>query len=513
MSAFFQIVASNLVFATVLALAALVVERFMRRPALAHLLWLVVFVKLLSPPLISFGAGDIPFLGGYFTSFFATEQMLPVPEGWSQATPDTLLMASAPAASAGQLAQLWGRLESPLFVIWFCGSGMLVAVSLIRAYRFNRWITEGFSEVPQEVEPLFRELASRMGITARRVPGLRFSSAELSPLVWWMGGRVSIVLPRSLLESLSLQELKWVLGHELAHVQRKDYQVRWLEWLACIAFWWNPLVWWGRRHLRLNEEICCDALVLERLEGRPYDYAQSLLNAVERLSPSTSGCAPLVASQVNSGGRLEKRLRMLMALGRGRLASAPQRVCLLLVATLVLPLACLSGKTKPESEHEEAGAAETVAALAEPAPLPELPENGDSQLSIPTFSTTAVVQGFDLQQYRQILKETQKNMKEAQEVMAKARRQTEELQAQIQEHLRKMPAPSHRLNSLPPSPWLEEQLRALYERRRMLEESDLVQIMSQVSKNRQRAELPGALTHIEIRLGRAGEKGTISKLI
>jgi len=25
--------------------------------------------------------------------------------------------------------------------------------------------------------------------------------------------------------------------------------------------------------------------------------------------------------------------------------------------------------------------------------------------------------------------------------------------------------------------------------------------------------LPGALTHIEIRLGRAGEKGTISKLI
>jgi hypothetical protein len=69
------------------------------------------------------------------------------------------------------------------------------------------------------------------------------------------------------------------------------------------------------------------------------------------------------------------------------------------------------------------------------------------------------------------------------------------------------------LNSLPPSPWLEEQLRALYERRRMLEESDLVQIMSQVSKNRQRAELPGALTHIEIRLGRAGEKGTISKLI
>lgn len=501
MNAFFQIVLSNLLFASALALAALLAERWLRRPALAHLFWLVVFVKLLSPPLVSFDTADIPVLGKHLSQLFAGE-------GTQQAITQIgagdiegqAFAAINPAASGFDFNHVWAELQVPFFVIWICGSVLLLVLSLVRAYRFNRLIASDFSPAPEPVEALSRELACRLGIRSGRLPVLRISGAELSPMVWWMGGRVSVILPQTLVESLSLQELKWVLGHELAHVQRKDYQVRWLEWLACVAFWWNPLVWWGRRHLRLNEEICCDALVLDRIEGRPYDYAQSLLNAVERLSLHAFGPAPLVASQMNSGNFLEKRLRMMMSLGKGSLESRSQRICLLLVAALALPPACLSGKTESQKEQESAGPIEIMAEV-EPAPLPESAEKSEPQQSVPSFSTTVIVQNLDFEKYRQMLEEAQENMKDTRELMAKAQRQADELRARMKEHAMKMPPLPPGVRVLP-SPFMpEEQKRALREGIRMLDEAALMHIMDHVLEIPRQPGFPGAITRIEVRLG------------
>ncbi|NCC61004.1 MAG: M56 family metallopeptidase [Verrucomicrobiae bacterium] len=509
MNAFFQIVLSNLFFASVLALAALMAERWLRRPALAHLFWLVVFVKLLSPPLVSFDTADIPVLGKHLSQLFAGENaQQAITQIGAGGIEGQTLAAINPVASGIDFNHVWAELQVPFFVIWLCGSVLLLVLSLVRAYRFNRLIASDFSPAPEPVVALLREVSCRLGIRRGRLPVLRISGAELSPMVWWMGGRVSVILPRTLVESLSLQELKWVLGHELAHVQRKDYQVRWLEWLACVAFWWNPLVWWGRRHLRLNEEICCDALVLDRIEGRPYDYAQSLLNAVERLSLHAFGPAPLVASQMNSGNFLEKRLRMMMALGKGSLESRTQRICLLLVAALALPPACLSGKTESQKEQEPATPIEIMAEVepapaetTEPAPLPESAQNSEPQQSIPPFSTTVIVQNFDFEKYRQMLEEAQENMKDTRELMARAQRQADELRARMNEHVMKMPPLPPGVRVLPSPFQPEEQKRALRDGIRMLDEAALMHIMDHVSKIPQQPGFPGVITRIEVRLG------------
>ena len=52
MSSFLAIVASNAVVATLLALITVIVTRLWRSPQLAHGLWLLVLVKLVTPPLI-----------------------------------------------------------------------------------------------------------------------------------------------------------------------------------------------------------------------------------------------------------------------------------------------------------------------------------------------------------------------------------------------------------------------------------------------------------------------------
>src|SRR5262245_51103392 len=53
-------VVSNVILALLLALAAWVAQRWLLRPAIAHILWLLVLVKLVTPPLVSVPLGNSP---------------------------------------------------------------------------------------------------------------------------------------------------------------------------------------------------------------------------------------------------------------------------------------------------------------------------------------------------------------------------------------------------------------------------------------------------------------------
>lgn len=80
----------------------------------------------------------------------------------------------------------------------------------------------------------------------------------------------------------------------------------------CVVCWWNPLAWWARRALRASEELCCDAPVLSALQPNRRTYASSLLTAVELLAAPALR-PPALASGVNSGGLLERRIQMIVS--------------------------------------------------------------------------------------------------------------------------------------------------------------------------------------------------------
>jgi len=142
---------------------------------------------------------------------------------------------------------------------------------------------------------------------------------------------------------MDAQEWQWVLAHEMAHVRRRDYMVRWLEWLACVCFWWNPVVWWAQRNLRAMEEICCDALVLYSMQPKPHSYANSILTAVESLAcPAIR--PPAMASEINSGGFLERRFKMIVSEIPKRSNTRWLQACVLLCAMVVLPLGIASAQ-------------------------------------------------------------------------------------------------------------------------------------------------------------------------
>jgi beta-lactamase regulating signal transducer with metallopeptidase domain len=321
---------SNLLISLALGVLAWAVQVYGRRPRIAHFLWLLVLLKLVTPPIVSLPVVAIPETADAPTA--------PVAELAVPVSPGVSTKAIVPPAPASTTVEFGTR---GVALLWLAGSAWILGWSMVRILRFHRLLGVASEEAPRFMQELAKEISGRLGL--RSMPAIMTTSARVSPLVWWIGGRTRVLIPAALPREMPEGQFRWVLAHELAHVSRRDHLVRWLEWLACVAFWWNPVAWWARRNLRGNEEICCDALVLESLSPDPRTYGNSLLSAVEFLAAPVLR-SPAVASEIDSGGFLERRFKMIVSGRPVRRTPRGMRAILLLLALVVLPLGLAQAK-------------------------------------------------------------------------------------------------------------------------------------------------------------------------
>ncbi len=332
---------NNAVIALGIALLARAVQATGKRPGLAHLLWLLVLVKLVTPPIVSVPLVPVPGLQAT-----ASAQTAPLASFDALARIDVSDLAGVEPIDAGSLvaapAPTGLDVRFGLLVAWGFGSLVILAISGARVSRFHRTLARAARTAPPGVQTLATSVATKLGM--RRAPQIVTTSARIAPLVWSFGPRARIVIPDSLCDADATRDeaprhetLRCVLAHEIAHVRRHDPLVRWIEWAACVSFWWNPVVWWARRNLRANEELCCDALALESLASKPETYARSILAMVELVASRTMR-PPAVASGIDGGGILERRFEMILSERRISLLSRRATAALLLSSCLVLPL-------------------------------------------------------------------------------------------------------------------------------------------------------------------------------
>ncbi len=106
-----------------------------------------------------------------------------------------------------------------------------------------------------------------------------------------------IILGRTFLESLSSEELRYVILHELAHYKRKDLVVHLVTMMIQAVHWFNPIIHLAMIQVRRNCEMACDATVLSTLEsGEDRDYGKTLISVMSLVSkpfwlPGTVGFA------------------------------------------------------------------------------------------------------------------------------------------------------------------------------------------------------------------------------
>jgi beta-lactamase regulating signal transducer with metallopeptidase domain len=394
-----ELVLSNAAIATVLALVAAVASRNCRRPQVVYALWLLVLLKLVTPPLVRIpvsilpneaeaspiasissggieqqsilssvrdrerpgldvGSGIASSLSGEHEHIFALHDDAVV-------TIDSIAQGASTAIGADDRHTLGDRVDvfrnapanldavlsknsSPwprsirwselLLSVWVLGGIAWLAVVVYRLHRFRREISRT-RPVDSELQLLAHDLAVRMGL--RRAPVVRLVNAVVPPMLWAICRPAEILLPRPLVARLSPEQQAALLAHELAHYYRCDHLVRWFEVVVIGVYWWHPVAWIARRELQRAAEQCCDACVLLALPGRECDYARVILETIDFLAAYRRP-APMLASGLGPIHQLERRFAMILHARPMRGLPVVAKMSLLLLGLLVLPLSTMA---------------------------------------------------------------------------------------------------------------------------------------------------------------------------
>jgi TonB family protein len=99
-----------------------------------------------------------------------------------------------------------------------------------------------------------------------------------------------IVTPDDFAHRFSHDERKLILTHEQIHIDRNDARINaFVAVLRCL-FWFNPLIHIGAKAMRADQELSCDAEVIDRRPRVRRAYAETLLKTHLVARPLPVGC-------------------------------------------------------------------------------------------------------------------------------------------------------------------------------------------------------------------------------
>jgi beta-lactamase regulating signal transducer with metallopeptidase domain len=171
------------------------------------------------------------------------------------------------------------------------------------------------NSTPVPFATLSEEIQSIVTRPGSRPVGVRLSDAVDAPSVIGFF-HPAVVIPRTLWNELAPGELKQIILHEKAHLDRADDWTNLLQKLLRALCPLNPALFWAERHLCLERERACDDAVLD-VAGDARAYATCLTKLAEtRLVKRAALLAPGMWKRHSElAGRVENILHRRRSLG------------------------------------------------------------------------------------------------------------------------------------------------------------------------------------------------------
>jgi beta-lactamase regulating signal transducer with metallopeptidase domain len=343
----------NAAVAAGLALLALAVGCACRSPAVRHVAWVLVLLKLVTPPLFNIPLAVLPASWGTPPA----DPALPAGRVF-QTPPSTVDTKDSLAKGVVRARAWWDRCRAAgavdgVLAVWVAGAAGWFVWQGRRILRFRRRVARAEDAGP-EVAKAAHGIARALGIA--RPPGVRAATGIGSPMLWGWGRGTVILFPRELLARLAPEARDTLLAHELAHFLRRDHWVRVLEFVATGLYWWHPAVWLARAGIEAAEEECCDAWVVGGLAASPRRYAEALLATVDFVAERRRPCLPPGACAANRGARfLHRRLVGIINAKRPSRIRGAAAVRAAAVAALLTQPVLRAATPAPEVRGQELG--------------------------------------------------------------------------------------------------------------------------------------------------------------
>ena len=206
--------------------------------------------------------------------------------------------------------------ENIVLGIWLIGALSLTIYTITLTARMRRILKNGAKVTDVGAIGLFEEC--KLALNIKSTPVLIESSVIRSPMA---AGtlRPHIILPSGIVTELSQEKLRFIILHELAHLQRKDIYVNWITTLLQIFHWFNPLVWYAFNQMREDRELACDANVLSVLKPDEYkSYGDAIICLLERFSYPVYDHT--VAGFASGKSHIKQRMAKIAAYKKGTIA-------------------------------------------------------------------------------------------------------------------------------------------------------------------------------------------------
>jgi beta-lactamase regulating signal transducer with metallopeptidase domain len=227
MNNLFVFAAHNTVVTLIFAFFVYGLTRVWRNPPVAHLLWLLILLKLVAPPVMRVDRSALRLPGSTPARVQIIADMRiegqkaeSHPRVVDRPTARTTAQASATSVKeydfAASVRRFWKRGRLVLFWSWLGGATLCALVAATRIVRFECLLRDTLP-ASERLQRIAFEIAGKLGV--RRVPDVRYVECVEVPFVWCAGRRPTIVLPMPLFCQLDDRSSALVLTHELAHLR------------------------------------------------------------------------------------------------------------------------------------------------------------------------------------------------------------------------------------------------------------------------------------------------------
>lgn len=243
------------------------------RASVRYAVWLVVLVKLILPPTLALPTSPAWWLLHQPPVIQIKPQMQNYTVSYDDESLSPVSLNSLPAYVPPKPAMTWAAW---LLVLSTATSTGLLAWLLIRWWQITRRVSR--AKTSERLAAIAAQTRLLAGIRAR--PPVKLTADTMSPAVCGLF-RPAILIPQTLTENFSDEQLRAVLLHELIHLRRRDVWVNFLQSLLQIVYWWHPLVWLANARIRRVREEAVDDAVMLALAGGAEAYAPTLLQVAK----------------------------------------------------------------------------------------------------------------------------------------------------------------------------------------------------------------------------------------
>jgi beta-lactamase regulating signal transducer with metallopeptidase domain len=277
----------SVVLAAVLGIVAALLRR--AAPAVRYWLWQIVAIKLLLMPFwvstlnVGWPLPPAPSFAVIDESGSTSESKIAVAIP-SAATESARIHAPSQSAAPGAAVK-----HSPLRALtwsaWLLLAWLaIVMVQFLQLGGQRRRLAKLLSRATAaegEVVSLVQQASRSMSL--KQIPTVLLTTENCSPFVVGIL-QPRLVLPKSLLETISHVQARQIISHELAHLKRRDLVWCWIPQIARIFFFFNPVAHFVRRRIRLESELACDQQAMRSECDTTATYVQTLLLVMSHIS-------------------------------------------------------------------------------------------------------------------------------------------------------------------------------------------------------------------------------------